>query len=150
MLLHCEQSTAAISYCNDMPPIATTISPQAREGARPATSKSLFARHSVSSRLLASSSHLFPWCSGREKRRRGNITSLQAFKNTIDNLQLAPLELLGRRFTWCNDQPNPTMTRIDHFLASAEWLEIFPRRSTGPGLPGLRPLPAFSPRRHIL
>ena len=45
----------------------------------------------------------------------------------VDNLQLAPLELHGRRFTWCNDQQIPTMTKIDHFLASAEWLESFPR-----------------------
>jgi len=58
---------------------------------------------------------------------RVNIRMLNRFKNTIDNLQLAPLELKGRRFTWCNDQQNPTMTKIDHFLASIEWLEIFPR-----------------------
>jgi hypothetical protein len=38
MLLHCKQSTAVVSYCNDMPPIITTVNPQAREGARPATS----------------------------------------------------------------------------------------------------------------
>jgi hypothetical protein len=58
---------------------------------------------------------------------RVNIRMLNRFKNTIDNLQLAPLELKGRRFTWCNDQQNPTMTKIDHFLASNVWLEIFPR-----------------------
>jgi len=58
---------------------------------------------------------------------RVNIRMLNRFKNTIDNWQLAPLELKGRRFTWCNDQQNPTMTKIDHFLASIEWLEIFPR-----------------------
>ena len=38
-----------------------------------------------------------------------------------------PLQLFGRRFTWCNEQKNPTMTKIDHFLAMPEWLEIFPR-----------------------
>ncbi|CAD6342986.1 unnamed protein product [Miscanthus lutarioriparius] len=56
-----------------------------------------------------------------------NFRMLNRFKNTIDNLQLAPLALHGRRFTWCNEQQDPTMTKIDHFLASAEWLEIFPR-----------------------
>lgn len=27
-------------------------------------------------------------------------------------LQLAPMELYGKRFTWCSDQQNPTMTMI--------------------------------------
>jgi len=62
-----------------------------------------------------------------KNNNRINIPMLNRFKNTIDNLQLAPLELFGRRFTWCNDQQNPTMTKIDHFLATAEWLEMFPR-----------------------
>ena len=61
-----------------------------------------------------------------KNNNRINIPMLNRFKNTIDNLQLAPLELFGRRFTWCNDQQNPTMTKIDHFLATAEWLEMFP------------------------
>jgi len=58
---------------------------------------------------------------------RINISMLNRFKNMIDNLQLAPLELFGRRFMWCNNQQNPTMTKIDHFLATAEWLDLFPR-----------------------
>ena len=62
-----------------------------------------------------------------KNNNRINIPMLNRFKNTIDNLQLAPLELFGRRFTWCNDQQNPTMTKIDHFLAMAEWLEMFPQ-----------------------
>lgn len=58
-----------------------------------------------------------------------NIQMMNRFKNVIDNLQLAPLDLRGRRFTWCSssDNPNPTMTKIDHFLASTDWLQIFPR-----------------------
>lgn len=62
-----------------------------------------------------------------KNNNRVNIPMLNRFKSTIDNLQLAPLELYGRCFTWCNDQQNPTMTKIDHFLATVEWLEIFPR-----------------------
>ena len=52
---------------------------------------------------------------------------LNNFKYTIDNLGLAPIDLQGKRFTWCNDQQTPTMTKIDHMFASTEWLEIFPR-----------------------
>ena len=39
-----------------------------------------------------------------KNNNRTNIPMLNRFQNTIDNLQLAPLELFGRRFTWCNDQ----------------------------------------------
>jgi hypothetical protein len=52
---------------------------------------------------------------------------LNRFQKTIDDLQLAPLQLFGRKYTWTNEQQNPTMTKIDHLFASAEWLEIFPR-----------------------
>jgi len=52
---------------------------------------------------------------------------LNNFKYTIDNLGLAPIDLQCKRFTWCNDQLTPTMTKIDHMFASTEWLEIFPR-----------------------
>lgn len=58
---------------------------------------------------------------------RVNLSLLNGFKSTIDNLQLAPIELKGRKYTWCNEQLNPTMTKIDHFFASAKWLGIFPR-----------------------
>jgi hypothetical protein len=49
------------------------------------------------------------------------------FRSTIDNLKLAQIELRGKKYTWCNDQQTPTMTRIDHLFVSADWLEIFPR-----------------------
>jgi hypothetical protein len=52
---------------------------------------------------------------------------LNNFKSTIDNLELAPIDLQGKKFTWCNDQQTPTMTKIDHMFASTEWLEIFLR-----------------------
>jgi len=52
---------------------------------------------------------------------------LNNFKHTIGNLELAPIDLQGKRYTWCNDQQTPTMTKIDHMFASTEWLEIFPR-----------------------
>jgi exonuclease III len=58
---------------------------------------------------------------------RINIPMLNRFQKTIDDLQLAPLQLFGRKYTWTNEQQNPTMTKIDHLFASAEWLEIFPR-----------------------
>jgi len=59
---------------------------------------------------------------------RINLPMLNRFKSMIDNLELVSIELKGKKkFTWCNDQQLPTMTRIDHFLASTDWLELFPR-----------------------
>ena len=34
---------------------------------------------------------------------RINLSMLNNFKYTIDNLGLAPIDLQGKRFTWCND-----------------------------------------------
>lgn len=56
-----------------------------------------------------------------------NLPVLHRFKTTIDNLELARIELRGKKYTWCNDQQSPTMARIDHLFASADWLELFPR-----------------------
>ena len=58
---------------------------------------------------------------------RVNLPMLNRFKATIDNLELARIELRGKKYTWSNDQQSPTMTRIDYFFASADWLEMFPR-----------------------
>lgn len=58
---------------------------------------------------------------------RVNLPMLNRFKTTVDSLEPARIELRGKKYTWCNDQQSPTMTRIDHFFASADWLELFPR-----------------------
>jgi hypothetical protein len=56
-----------------------------------------------------------------------NLPLINRFNATVDNLQLASIELRGKRYTWCNDHQTPTMTRIDHLFVSADWLELFPR-----------------------
>lgn len=56
-----------------------------------------------------------------------NLTLINIFRATIDNLELARIELRGRKYTWCNDQQSPTMTKIDHLFASTDWLDLFPR-----------------------
>jgi exonuclease III len=53
-----------------------------------------------------------------------NLPMINRFRVAVDNLEL---ELRGKKYTWCNDQQSPTMTRIDHLFASADWLEMFPR-----------------------
>jgi hypothetical protein len=54
-----------------------------------------------------------------------NRRIMSHFNKTIDDLQLE-LDLNGRAFTWSNEQNEPTMTRIDRFLATTEWHQLFP------------------------
>jgi exonuclease III len=52
---------------------------------------------------------------------------MSQFNHTIDYLQLLELDLNGKLFTWTNEQDDPTMSRIDRFLATTEWHDIFPQ-----------------------
>jgi hypothetical protein len=52
---------------------------------------------------------------------------MRQFNHTIDYLQLLELDLNGKLFTWTNEQDDPTMSRIDRFLATTEWHDIFPQ-----------------------
>jgi len=49
-----------------------------------------------------------------------------SFKAAIDHLRLKEIKLNGRRFTWSNEQDNPTLTKIDRLLCTPEWELIFP------------------------
>jgi len=62
-----------------------------------------------------------------KNNNRLNLQMINRFRATIDNLELARIELRGKKYTWCNDQQLPTMTRIDHIFASTDWLDLFPR-----------------------
>jgi hypothetical protein len=63
----------------------------------------------------------------REKNKGSvNRRVMRQFNNTIDDLHLLELELTDRAFTWSNEQLNPTMTKIDRFLATTEWHDLFP------------------------
>jgi hypothetical protein len=51
---------------------------------------------------------------------------MNSFKATIDDLGLKEIKLNGCRFTWSNEQHNPTMTRIDRLLCTPDWELPFP------------------------
>jgi exonuclease III len=63
----------------------------------------------------------------REKNKGSiNRRVMRQFNNTIDDLQLLELDLTYKAFTWPNEQEDPTMTRIDRFLATTEWHDLYP------------------------
>lgn len=68
--------------------------------------------------------------SAQEKNNsRLNLPMMNRFRVTVDNTQLARIELRGKKYTRCNDQQSLTVTKkmIIYIFASANWLEIFPR-----------------------
>jgi hypothetical protein len=64
----------------------------------------------------------------KNEKNKGPINRrlMRLFNNTIDSLQLLELDFNGRLFTWSNEQNDPTMSRIDRFLATTEWHDLYP------------------------
>ena len=51
---------------------------------------------------------------------------MASFKAVIDDLNLKEIGLNGRRFTWSNEQDNPTLTRINILFCTTDWELTFP------------------------
>ena len=51
------------------------------------------------------------------------------FNSTIDDLCLVETPLLDRLFTWTNNQPSPTLVRLDRSLVNTAWNTTFPDTS---------------------
>lgn len=63
----------------------------------------------------------------REKNKGSiNRRVMRRLNSIIDSLQLLELDLNGKKFTWINEQDDPMMSRIDRFLATTEWHDLFP------------------------
>ena len=54
------------------------------------------------------------------------LADMRAFSDWINSPALKDLQLIGASFTWCNHQSNPSMLRLDRFLVSVDWLDMFP------------------------
>jgi exonuclease III len=46
------------------------------------------------------------------------------FRRTLNRMEVREIQLIGHRFTWSNDQINPTMTRIDRAFCTIAWEEL--------------------------
>lgn len=47
------------------------------------------------------------------------------FRCFLDALELREVYLFGRRYTWCNEQEMPTLTKIDKVLVNGDWEDVF-------------------------
>jgi hypothetical protein len=61
-----------------------------------------------------------------ENKPRVNITWMTRFKLALDLSFLREIKLIGRRFTWSNEQQDPTMSHLDRTFCNVEWDEAFP------------------------
>lgn len=60
--------------------------------------------------------------------RKGGCTTSRAMKDFSDWIrhhELVDLPLRGVKNTWFNKQEEPTMSRLDRFLVSTDWLDLF-------------------------
>ena len=48
------------------------------------------------------------------------------FRRFLDDLELAELNLHGRRYTWSNERREPTLVRLDRWFYSVDWEERHP------------------------
>jgi endonuclease/exonuclease/phosphatase family metal-dependent hydrolase len=63
-----------------------------------------------------------------EKNKNGNISRFSTmFNSIIDAHSLIEIDMTGGKYTWSNNQCNPTLVKLDRFLMSKQWEDIFPR-----------------------
>jgi hypothetical protein len=48
------------------------------------------------------------------------------FNAIIEHNNLMELHLGNRQFTWSNDHENPIYEKLDRFLATTEWMDVYP------------------------
>ena len=79
--------------------------------------------------------YFYPWLGGdfnvvrfpNERKEGYSISpSMRDFNNWIRSRDLCNFPLRGAEFTWSNLQECPVMSRLDRFLVSTEWLDLFP------------------------
>jgi endonuclease/exonuclease/phosphatase family metal-dependent hydrolase len=52
---------------------------------------------------------------------RINNRLINSFREVLEELEVKPLHLHVKRFTWSSGTANPTLTKIDHFFISKYW-----------------------------
>jgi hypothetical protein len=61
-----------------------------------------------------------------EKNKGGIHKHSGVFNSIINSFELIDLEMAGGKYTWSNNQKNPTLVRLDRFLVIKSWEDIFP------------------------
>lgn len=62
------------------------------------------------------------------EKSNGDTISLdkRCLSNWVNSHSLIDLQMSGASFAWSNHQSPPTMSRLDRFLVSTDWLDLYP------------------------
>lgn len=62
-----------------------------------------------------------------EKKGGGRLSGgMRSFSDWINSHSLVDLQMSGALFTWSNHESPPIMSRLDRFLVSNEWMDLYP------------------------
>jgi hypothetical protein len=56
---------------------------------------------------------------------RINRAMMARFRKALDHLEVKEIDLMGRKFTWSNNQASPTLSRIDRAFCSLAWERLY-------------------------
>jgi hypothetical protein len=56
---------------------------------------------------------------------RLNRRLMLRFRKVLNQLEVKEVDLVGKRFTWSNNQDTPTLTRIDRAFCTLDWEELY-------------------------
>ncbi|XP_028102784.1 uncharacterized protein LOC114302020 [Camellia sinensis] len=76
-----------------------------------------------------------PWCLGGDFNKIRNLgerigtsrrdRGMKEFNDFIDRCEVVDVQMIGRKYTWCNALNGNKWSRIDRFLINPEWMERF-------------------------
>jgi len=55
-----------------------------------------------------------------------NRAMMGRFRRLINDLAIKEIPLHGRKYTWSNQQNNPTLVKLDRVFCSVDWEDLFP------------------------
>jgi hypothetical protein len=56
---------------------------------------------------------------------RVNRALMSRFRRALDHLEVKEIDLVGKKFTWSNNQASPTLTRIGRAFFSPAWEKLY-------------------------
>jgi hypothetical protein len=61
-----------------------------------------------------------------ERNKKGVHKHTGIFNSIINAFELIDLHMTGGKYTWSNNQTDPTLERLDKFLVRKSWQKLFP------------------------
>ena len=56
-----------------------------------------------------------------KNRANSSLSRMTRFRNTLNTCELKEIHLQNRKFTWSNEQNDPTLSKLDSFFCNEDW-----------------------------